>query len=185
MGVEASRVMVHHNSTTVIPNQTMTGGSVTSEVCVAAAFKACTVLNGRLDAVRAAMHTERDEAAKAKGEDASVVPFTVAEVCAKACGGLAEGFKTNLSAIECYAPKENQAPGCTPDLHEQMALPAGCYMTFGCAVSEVEVDLLSGDVRCLRSDVLFDAGESLNPLIDIGQAEGAWVMGQVSAVAAN
>jgi xanthine dehydrogenase molybdopterin-binding subunit B len=52
------------------------------------------------------------------------------------------------------------------------------YFTLGAACSEVEVDVLSGEVVVHRTDILFDAGHSMNPVIDIGQAEGAFVMGQ-------
>jgi xanthine dehydrogenase/oxidase len=52
------------------------------------------------------------------------------------------------------------------------------YHTLGAAVSEVEVDILSGESCVVRTDILFDAGHSMNPTIDIGQAEGAWLMGQ-------
>ena len=55
------------------------------------------------------------------------------------------------------------------------------YFTLGAACSEVEVDVLSGEVVVHRTDILFDAGHSLNPVIDIGQAEGAFVMGQVTS----
>jgi len=48
----------------------------------------------------------------------------------------------------------------------------------GAAVTEVEVDVLSGEVIVHRTDMLYDAGHSLNPVIDIGQAEGCFVMGQ-------
>jgi xanthine dehydrogenase molybdopterin-binding subunit B len=51
------------------------------------------------------------------------------------------------------------------------------YFGLGAAVSEVQVDVLTGEVNVIRSDLLYDAGQSLNPLIDIGQAEGAFVMG--------
>jgi xanthine dehydrogenase molybdopterin-binding subunit B len=51
------------------------------------------------------------------------------------------------------------------------------YYAFGMAVTEVEVDTLSGSHIILRTDILYDAGESLNPAIDIGQIEGGYVQG--------
>jgi len=51
------------------------------------------------------------------------------------------------------------------------------YHTWGAVVSEVEVDILTGEFIILRSDVYYDVGNSLNPLIDAGQAEGAFVFG--------
>ena len=43
------------------------------------------------------------------------------------------------------------------------------YFSYGTACSEVEVDTLTGDFNVLRSDILMDVGNSLNPAIDIGQ----------------
>jgi len=51
------------------------------------------------------------------------------------------------------------------------------YFTQGVAASEVEVDCLTGDVRILRTDLLMDVGDSINPALDIGQIEGAFVQG--------
>lgn len=51
------------------------------------------------------------------------------------------------------------------------------YFTFGAAVTEVEIDCLTGDHQVLRSDVVMDLGESLNPAIDIGQVEGGFIQG--------
>ncbi|KAG0055212.1 hypothetical protein BGZ89_002409, partial [Linnemannia elongata] len=51
------------------------------------------------------------------------------------------------------------------------------YFTMGAAISEVEVDLLTGAHTVLRSDVNMDLGRSINPSIDIGQIEGAFIQG--------
>jgi xanthine dehydrogenase/oxidase len=51
------------------------------------------------------------------------------------------------------------------------------YFTQGVAYAEVEIDVLSGNHRTLRSDVIVDVGSSINPAIDIGQIEGAFVQG--------
>ncbi|XP_060767101.1 aldehyde oxidase 1-like [Neoarius graeffei] len=51
------------------------------------------------------------------------------------------------------------------------------YFTYGACCSEVEVDCLSGEYRTLRTDLVVDIGKSLNPSIDIGQIEGAFIQG--------
>jgi len=51
------------------------------------------------------------------------------------------------------------------------------YFAYGASVSEVIVDALTGENRILRTDILHDAGKSLNPVIDIGQIEGGFVQG--------
>ncbi|KAI1317034.1 hypothetical protein EDD11_009100 [Mortierella claussenii] len=52
-----------------------------------------------------------------------------------------------------------------------------CYFTMGASISEVEVDMLTGTHTVLRSDVSMDLGRSINPSIDIGQIEGAFIQG--------
>jgi xanthine dehydrogenase molybdopterin-binding subunit B len=44
-------------------------------------------------------------------------------------------------------------------------------------VTEAEIDVLTGSHTIVRTDLLFDAGDSLNPAIDIGQIEGGYVQG--------
>jgi xanthine dehydrogenase/oxidase len=49
--------------------------------------------------------------------------------------------------------------------------------TYSAACSVVEIDVLTGEVKILSSDIVYDMGWSLNPAIDIGQIEGAFVQG--------
>jgi xanthine dehydrogenase molybdopterin binding subunit len=51
------------------------------------------------------------------------------------------------------------------------------YYAFGLAVSEVVLDILTGSHRIIRTDILHDVGDSLNPQIDIGQIQGGFIQG--------
>jgi xanthine dehydrogenase large subunit len=51
------------------------------------------------------------------------------------------------------------------------------YFAYGASCSEVVIDTLTGEMRILRTDILHDAGSSLNPALDIGQVEGGFVQG--------
>ena len=51
------------------------------------------------------------------------------------------------------------------------------YFAYGAACSEVSIDTLTGEMRLERVDILHDVGNSLNPALDIGQIEGAFVQG--------
>ncbi|KAM5368931.1 hypothetical protein ACJA88_010871 [Fusarium oxysporum] len=57
-------------------------------------------------------------------------------------------------------------------------LPMYYYFTQGVAISEVELDTLTGDSTVLRTDLMMDIGRSINPAMDYGQIEGAFVQGQ-------
>lgn len=66
----------------------------------------------------------------------------------------------------------------TPNLHFDRKKQKGRpfhYFAFGMSISEVELDLLTGMHRILRTDILHDAGSSINKHIDIGQIQGAFV----------
>jgi len=79
--------------------------------------------------------------------------------------------RVSLSSTGFYA---------TPKIHWDKQRSRGrpfFYFAYGAAVTEVAVDLLTGENRILRTDILHDVGRSLNPAIDIGQIEGGFVQG--------
>jgi xanthine dehydrogenase/oxidase len=51
------------------------------------------------------------------------------------------------------------------------------YNSTGAAVTEVMLDVLSGEFEVLQTDILYDCGKSLNPMIDVGQIEGGFLFG--------
>jgi xanthine dehydrogenase large subunit len=68
----------------------------------------------------------------------------------------------------------------TPKIHYDKTTLSGrpfYYFAYGAACSEVVIDTLTGENRVLRVDILHDVGRSINPAIDIGQIEGAFVQG--------
>jgi len=68
----------------------------------------------------------------------------------------------------------------TPKLHWDANKLKGrpfYYYAYGASVSEVLIDTLTGEFKLLRADLLHDAGNSINPAIDIGQVEGAFIQG--------
>jgi xanthine dehydrogenase large subunit len=51
------------------------------------------------------------------------------------------------------------------------------YFAYGAACAQVAIDTLTGEMKVERADILHDAGSSLNPAIDKGQIEGAFIQG--------
>uniref|UniRef100_A0ACD5UUT5 Uncharacterized protein n=2 Tax=Avena sativa TaxID=4498 RepID=A0ACD5UUT5_AVESA len=51
------------------------------------------------------------------------------------------------------------------------------YLNYGAGISEVEIDVLTGAITIVRSDIIYDCGKSLNPAVDLGQIEGSFIQG--------
>jgi xanthine dehydrogenase large subunit len=68
----------------------------------------------------------------------------------------------------------------TPKIHWDRSKGRGhafYYFAYGAACSEVSVDTLTGEYVVERTDILHDAGRSLNKAIDLGQVEGGFIQG--------
>lgn len=92
--------------------------------------------------------------------------ISFAEVCQQAYMG-----RISLSSTGFYK---------TPKIHYDRVNAKGrpfFYYSTGAAVSEIILDTLTGEYKVLRTDILHDVGDSINPAIDIGQIEGAFVQG--------
>jgi len=68
----------------------------------------------------------------------------------------------------------------TPKIHWDPITVTGrpfYYFAYGAAVTEVAIDLLTGENRVIAVDILHDVGRSLNPAVDAGQIEGGFIQG--------
>lgn len=84
--------------------------------------------------------------------------------------------KAYLARVQLWSDGFYATPGLHWDAKTMNGHPFS-YYAYGAAVSEVVVDTLTGEWKLLRADALYDAGKSLNPAIDKGQVEGAFIQG--------
>jgi len=168
LGLELKRVRCSATDTSKIANTSATAASTGSDLNGKAAQDAARQIRERLAALVASTH----------GVDAKSVRFEAGRVRA---AGVDISFD-ELVAQAYVARVQLWSDGfyATPGLHWDRATLTGrpfYYFAYGAAVSEVIIDTLSGEWKLLRSDLLHDAGKSLNPAIDIGQVEGAFIQG--------
>jgi xanthine dehydrogenase large subunit len=137
-------------------------------------------LNGKAaqDAARKIRDRLATFAALVCGGDAQAVNFADGAVHAN---GQTLGFvelvqKAYLARVQLWSDGFYATPGLRWDAKSMTGHPFA-YFAYGAAVSEVIVDSLTGEWKLLRADVLYDAGASLNPAIDIGQVEGGFIQG--------
>jgi len=150
LGVPLSAVFISETATNTVANSSATAASASSDLNGYAIFNACAQLNERLAPYRARL-----------GPGASMHDVASA----------AYFDRVNLSAQGFYR---------TPDIGYVWGANEGqmfFYFTQGVAAAEVEIDTLTGDWTCLRAEIKMDVGRSINPAIDYGQIEGAFVQG--------
>ncbi len=167
-GVPVAAVRITATDTAKVPNTSATAASSGSDLNGAAVGIACETLRGRMAEHLAQLHQCRpDQVRFADGRvKAGAAEMTFAEAAAFCYAG-----RVSLSATGFYK---------TPKLSWDRINGAGrpfFYFAHGVACTEVVVDTLTGENRMLRTDILHDAGASLNPALDIGQVEGGFVQG--------
>ncbi|KAH7837697.1 hypothetical protein Vadar_016853 [Vaccinium darrowii] len=147
--IPLSSVFISETSTDKVPNSSPTAASASSDMYGAAVLDACEQIKARMQPI----------ASKSK--------FSSFAELATAC----YMERIDLSAHGFYA---------TPDIHFDWKTGKGSpfrYFTYGAAFAEVEIDTLTGDFHTRTANVFLDLGFSINPAIDVGQIEGAFIQG--------
>jgi xanthine dehydrogenase large subunit len=171
-GVDLDRIAITATSTAEVPNTAPTAASTGSDLNGWAAHNAATAIRGRMAEV----------AARRWGIATEAVVFAEGKVWAERIGANANFDFAELAKL-CFLERVSlSATGFyrTPDIHWDPKAMRGhpfFYFSYGAAVAEVIVDTLTGEHRCLRADLVQDCGRSLNPAVDRGQIEGAFVQG--------
>lgn len=148
--VPLDNVFISETATNTVANASATAASASSDLNGYAIFNACQQLNERLAPYREKLG---------------------AEATMKELAHAAYFDRVNLSAQGFYK---------TPEIGYTWGENKGkmfFYFTQGVAAAEVEVDTLTGSWTCLRADIKMDVGRSINPSIDYGQIQGAFVQG--------
>jgi xanthine dehydrogenase large subunit len=167
-GVPVERVGITRTSTGDVPNTAPTAASTGSDLNGWAAHAAASTIRGRMAEVAAEFwhvgaEDVRFEDGLVRCGNHAITFGELADLCWKR--------RVSLSATGFYR---------TPDLSWDPVAMRGqpfFYFSYGAAVAEVVVDTLTGEHRVLAADLVQDCGRSLNPAIDRGQIEGAFVQG--------
>ena len=167
-GIDLTHVRATATTTAKVPNTSPTAASSGSDLNGMAAKQAAEAIRERMRAVAAEqLEAEVSEVVFA-GNQAVAGNKTIgfgelAQACHQA--------RVSLSSTGYYR---------TPKIHFDRETNRGrpfFYYAHGVAVSEVAIDTLTGEWKPLRTDILHDVGNSLNPGVDRGQIEGGFIQG--------
>ncbi|GAA2685494.1 xanthine dehydrogenase molybdopterin binding subunit [Streptomyces lunalinharesii] len=170
LGIPLHKVRLAPTRTDKVPNTSATAASSGADLNGGAIKNACEQLRERLLQV----------AATKLGANASDV--RIVEGVARALGSDAELAWDDLVRTAYFQRVQLSAAGYyrTEGLHWDAKTFRGSpfkYFANGAAATEVEVDGFTGAYRIRRVDIVHDVGDSLSPMIDIGQVEGGFVQG--------
>ena len=148
LGVPLSRIRLAPTRTDKVPNTSATAASSGADLNGGAVKDACEQIRARLDEV--------EGGADLRWEDLVA--------------------KAYLERVQLWAAGYYRTEGLHWDISTMQGSPFK-YFAYGVAAAEVEVDGFTGAYRTRRVDIVHDVGDSLSPIVDIGQIEGAFVQG--------
>lgn len=166
--IDISQIKITRTTTEKVPNTSATAASSGSDLNGMAALNACDQIKDRMIAFACEKWglTETDIAFVGNAVRVGDQTLAWADFVKQAYMA-----RVHLSAAGFYK---------TPKIHWDRETGRGrpfYYFAYGAAVSEVSIDTLTGEYSVDRADVLHDVGRSLNPVLDKGQVEGAFIQG--------
>jgi len=167
-GVDVGVVKITATDTGKVPNTSATAASSGADLNGMAAKAAAETIKARLAEFIADKHQAK----------ASAVRFVDGQV--KVAGEVYGWEQVVAWAYQARVSLSSTGYYATPKIVWDRVRGVGrpfFYFAYGAAVTEVVIDRLTGENRILRVDILHDTGTSLNPALDIGQVEGAYVQG--------
>jgi xanthine dehydrogenase large subunit len=170
--VDLDRIGLAATSTGEVPNTSPTAASTGSDLNGWAAYDAASTLKRRMTDFAAEKLGVPAEQIEFRDNHVHIGPLASNQVLE--FGELAKLCwlgRVSLSATGFYR---------TPEIRWDKTTMTGSpffYFSYGASVAEVAVDTLTGEMRVLRADLVQDCGRPLNPAIDLGQVEGAFVQG--------
>ena len=167
-GIGLERVHITATSTDKVPNTSATAASSGTDLNGMAVQLAAREIKARLTSFASETWNVAEDHIAFRDDRVFIgnesMPF--GELTKKAYAG-----RVHMSAAGFYK---------TPKLHWDRDKGKGrpfFYYAYGAACSEVMLDILTGEMNVRRVDILHDVGRSINPALDIGQIEGAFVQG--------
>ncbi|KNC81268.1 hypothetical protein SARC_06399 [Sphaeroforma arctica JP610] len=154
-GISPDRVYINETATDKVPNTSPTAASASSDLNGAAVRNACLIIIERLQPY---LYDENEDGTKTTRTFQDAV---------------------NRAYLDCVSLSTTgyfSTPGIGFDFIKGEGKPFH-YHSYGAAMSEVEIDTLTGEVQILQTDLCMDVGQSINPAIDVGQIEGAFMQG--------
>lgn len=172
LGIDPAQIRVMVTSTEQVPNTSATAASAGSDLNGQAVRAACETLLTRIF-TQLRRHWQLAEDAELRSEQGQIRALDIDGLTMPFARAIQLSYEARISlaATGYYA-----TPGLSWDLQSYTGHPF-YYFSYGAAVSEVELDGYTGTWRLRAAHLVHDVGESLNPLLDIGQIEGGFVQG--------